>query len=57
MIIRLIFTIIIGIIFIYLLYASIIAIRENDNTYAVTCSLGAGLMGMVFGILLSFLIL
>ena len=45
------------IILILLMYGAIIGIREDDKSYAVVCSTGAGLVGLLFGFVLGSLVL
>lgn len=52
MIAKVIVAVILMIILILLMYGAIIGIRENDKAYAVVCSAGAGLVGLLCGFVL-----
>lgn len=52
MIAKVIVAVILMIILILLMYGTIIGIRENDKAYAVVCSTGAGLVGLLCGFVL-----
>lgn len=52
MIAKVIVAVILMIILILLMYGTIIGIRENDKAYAVVCSVGAGLVGLLCGFVL-----
>ena len=53
MIFNIIFTIIVFIALITAMYNIIVGIRTKDNRLIVLCGIGAGLIGMLFGIALS----
>ena len=55
--VKIIFTIIVfGFIFVILLYESFQSIRKHDDSMAVICTIGAGLIGLCFGLLLGSLL-
>lgn len=56
MIIKIIFTVFFGLLFILLLYEAFHAICKRDNGWAILCSISSGLIGMIFGILLGSLL-
>ena len=56
MIAKIIAVVILIIMLILLMYGTIIGIRENDNSYAVLCSTGAGLIGLLTGVVLGSLL-
>lgn len=56
MIAKIIAVVILIIMLILLMYGAIIGIRENDNSYAVLCSTGAGLIGLLTGVVLGSLL-
>ena len=49
-------TIVFGFIFVILLYESFQSIRKHDDSMAVICTIGAGLIGLCFGLLLGSLL-
>ena len=57
MIVKAIVAFLLVIIHIHLMYSAIIAIKEDDKSYAVICSTGAGLVGIVCGFVFGSLIL
>lgn len=52
MIAKIIVAVILMIILILLMYGTIIGIKEKDDSYAVICSIGAGLVGLLCGFVL-----
>jgi membrane protein DedA with SNARE-associated domain len=57
MIAKIIVAFLLMIILILLMYGAIIAIKENDNVYVVTCSTAAGMVGLLCGFVLGALII
>ena len=57
MTLKIIGTIILAILFIGVLYESIISIRKHDDTMAILCSLASGIVGLYLGLLLGSLLL
>lgn len=57
MIAKIIVAFLLMIILILLMYNAIIGIKENDKAYAVICSTGAGLVGLLCGFVLGSLML
>lgn len=57
MVLKIIFTIILVILFIGLLYETNISIRKHDDSMAILCSLASGCVGFYLGILLGSLLL
>lgn len=57
MIAKIIVAFLLMIILILLMYGAIIGIKENDKAYAVICSTGAGLVGLLCGFVLGSLLL
>lgn len=53
MIFKITFTVILFIAFITLMTNVIIGVRTNDDKLIVLCGIGAGLIGMMFGVALS----
>lgn len=49
-------TIVFGFVFAILLYESFQSIRKHDDSIAVICTFGAGLIGLCFGLLLGSLL-
>lgn len=52
MIAKIIVAFLLMIVLILLMYGAIIGIKENDKAYAVICSTGAGLVGILCGFVL-----
>ena len=57
MIAKIIIAVLLMIILILLMYGAIIGIKEDDKAYAVLCSTGAGLVGLLCGFVLGSLML
>lgn len=57
MIAKIIVVFLLMIILILLMYGAVIGIKENDKAFAVICSTGAGLVGLLCGIVLGSLML
>ena len=53
MIFKIILTVILFIALISLMYNVIVGVRTNDDRLVVLCGIGSGLVGMLFGVVLS----
>lgn len=52
MILKIIFAVILFIALITLMYNVIVGVRTKDDKLTVLCGIGAGLIGMIFGVIL-----
>lgn len=57
MIAKIVVAVLLMIILIFLMYGAIIGIKENDNSYATICSIGAGGVGLLCGFVLGSLLI